>query len=136
MRRELDSDLASGQCGEFLVELAKMAVHAAGGIGVEPFRKLGMQQVFLEAAPGPADPGLEIDDDLVEVDHAGGDEWAQRVLPGRRVAARPATSRGADRVAVELGQTVDASGCKLRRGMRSFVPFFIHRRVAQAEIGD
>src|SRR6056297_1011199 len=100
---KLHADIPSSEGGKLLIELSQMPVRATHRIGMCPFGQFCVQQVFLQAAPRAADPGLEIYDDLVEVYQASRDQWPQRILARRRIATRARHKpRGADLVAVEL----------------------------------
>ena len=113
-----------------------MAVLAALTIAKDVGLPLGKQHVFLERPPGPGNPVLQVADDVVEVDQPALDQRAQRELHGRGVAAGPGDQpRGANVVAVELGQAVNRLFLQIDRDMGGAVPFFISRRVAEAEIG-
>ena len=61
MRGELDMYGATGDFGKLLIELAQMPVLAARGISMGAARQFGVQQVFLQAASGPADARLEVE---------------------------------------------------------------------------
>ena len=86
--------------------------------------------------PAPGDAGGEVDDDVVGVDHPGLQQRQDAVDAGRRVAAGARHQpRGADLVAVELGQPVDRLGLQVERQVRVAVPVLVDRRVAQPEVG-
>ena len=72
-----------------------MPVRAARRIGVKALGQLGMQQVFLQAAPRARDAAFQIEDDLVEIDHPGRDQRAQKYCPVAALQPVPATSRAA-----------------------------------------
>ena len=79
--------------------------------------------------PAPLTPCLEVDHDPVEVDHPGLDQRADRILPGRRVAAGAGDKPGgADFVAVELGQAVDGFVLQLAAGRGAGHTMLIGRR--------
>ena len=59
---------AACDLGEFLIEFAEVPVLAACGIAVGAAGEFGVQEVFLEAPPCPADACLEVDQDVVKVD--------------------------------------------------------------------
>ena len=105
-------------------------------VGVIALGDLGVQHPLLGRAPGAGDAGGEVDDDLVRVDHPGPEQRQDAVDAGRRVAAGARHQpRGADRVAVELGQPVDRLGLQVERQVRMAVPVLVDRRVAQPEVG-
>ncbi len=52
-----------------------------------PPDKLGMQQVFLQRAPCPGNAGLEVDQDVVKVNHPRRNQRPQGILAGGGIAA-------------------------------------------------
>jgi hypothetical protein len=76
-----------------LLDLRRVAV-AGDGVGVDPLPHLGVQVGFLGRSPGTGDTRLGVDDDVLGLDRAGGDERAQGQLRGGVVAARSAQYRG------------------------------------------
>ena len=86
LKHHLDRTARDG--AELLVKFAQMPVRAARRIGMGPFGQFGMQKVFLQRPPRPRDGSLQVNDNLIQIDHARRDQWAQGILPGRRVATR------------------------------------------------
>ena len=136
VRRELNTDRTACGFRKLLIELAQVPMGAPRRIGMRAARQFRMQQVFLQRPPGAADPGFQVNDDIVKVDHPGLDQRAQRVLAGSRIAAGPRDQpRLGDFGTVELGQPVDGFLLQFQRRMRFAVPSFIFVRVAQAKVG-
>jgi len=98
-------------------------------------RQLGMQQVLLQAAPRTRDARLQVDHDLVDIDHPGLDQRADGELPRGGIAPRARHQpRLRDLVPVELGQPIDRLGLQVRRRMGLAIPPLIGGRIAQPEI--
>src|SRR6056297_994112 len=123
MRRELNLYRTACKRRKFLIELAQMAMRAADGIGVIPLAQLGVQEIFLEAAPGARHSAFEIKNDIVKINHPRRDKRPERVLAGGRVTAGPGhKTRMTDFVAVKLGQPINRLLLTLQRGMCPTIP--------------
>ena len=100
-------------------------------VRLEAVVKLGQKIRLLCRAPRARYAGLRVDDDARHVDEVILGERCEREDARRRVAARVANDlRAANRLAIELRQTVDALSILVC--MLDFVPRFIDRCVREA----
>src|SRR5579884_4187224 len=87
-----------------------------------------------EAAPGAADAGFGIDDDI-RLDQTGREGWQQGKNGSCRITAGIGHQRAfRNTVAVPLAQPVDGGFQQGRRGMTMLIPLLVFSGVTQAEI--
>ena len=136
MGRELHFYVPAGNSAELLIELGQVPVRTAHGIGMAPLRQFGMKQIFFQGPSCTTDTGLEVNDDVIQIDHPVGNQRPERILPGRGVTTRPGHQpRIADIVAVEFGQPVNRLGLTFERIMLATIPPGVNLGVPQPEIG-
>ena len=100
-------------------------------VRLEAVVKLGQKIRLFRRASRARYAGLRIDDDTRHINEVILGERREREDARRRVAARVANDlRTANRLAIELCQTIDALGILVR--MLNFVPRFIDRCVSEA----
>ena len=119
MRGEGDPDRLPGEVGEALLDLGRVPVRG-DAVGVDALGDLGEQAPLLGVAPGTADARLGVDDDARRSGSAA--RWSSGTSGSSAVVVKQpglATSqRGADGVAIVLGQAVDRLPLQLQRLVR------------------
>ena len=104
-------------------------------IGMKTFGKLCVQQIFLGRAPGARHPRFQVDNNLIEINHTGRDQWAQCKLPRCGITSRTRhQARFRNFGAIKFCEPVNRDLLQIRRIMGLAIPFAVNFRVIDAKI--
>ena len=135
MRRKIDLHVRPRRACQLLLDLRHVTM-IADTVGRESLACFREEDVLLQRPPRPGHAGLRINDDVLAGDQLVLHERKQSEQHGGGVAAGTGDEpRGADRLAVMLGQAVDGALHELRRAVLAAIPFRVGTKIAQAKVG-
>src|SRR5688572_16478563 len=117
MRRELNYNLLAGRFGKFLFDFGEMPV-LRHSVGANTFVALDKEVIEFGFAAGAAHTAERVGDDPRRLDQLFAEQWEDWQQNARGITTRRGDERRTlDRVAIDLGQTVDRFREQVGRGM-------------------